>query len=234
MKSIYKVIFFDLDHTLWDYKRNSKMTLEGLYHKHLNVNNRFDYFYSRFDTINEHLWNLYHQGKINRDDIRVKRFRTLLGEMGIKNDLLAKTISEEYLMTCPLQPHLMPGAREVLEELRNNYKLYVITNGFEDIQYIKIRSAGISHFFDQVITSDGVGYKKPAPEIFQHALQLAGVDHREALMIGDNLETDIKGANNANVDTVFFNPDKTPHEVFTKYEIEHLSEIFKILNTSTG
>jgi putative hydrolase of the HAD superfamily len=231
MKS-YRCILFDLDHTLWDFETNSHQTLQELYHHH-ELESRgvssFDSFYKTFVEINTQLWELYDQGKINREKIRFERFHGILEKLGVNDLPLSLKLSDEYVAQSPKKSGLIPNAIEVLDYLHTRYPLTIITNGFEEIQYTKMESSGLTPYFKNVVTSARAGHKKPAKEIFEFALNESGFQSHEALMIGDNLMTDIGGALNASVDTVFFNPAKISHDGKPHYEIHDLKQLLDIL-----
>jgi len=231
MKS-YRCILFDLDHTLWDFETNSHETLQELFHHH-ELQNRgvasFIDFYNTFVEINTRLWELYDLGKITREKIRFERFHGILEKLGVEDTTLALKLSDEYVAQSPKKSSLLPNAIEVLEYLHPRYPMTIVTNGFEEIQYTKMASSGITHFFKNVVTSARAGHKKPSKEIFDFALAEGGFQPHEAVMIGDNLLTDIGGAHNASVDTVFFNPGKISHIETPRYEIHDLKQLMEIL-----
>ena len=228
----YQHIFFDLDHTLWDYERNSSEVLIDLYTSYelgkLGIH-VVSQFMNTFNRVNSYLWSQYNHSLIDRETIRLSRFRQILEEYGIKDDRLADELSEKYLFDCPQKGHLMPHSKEVLRHLKSgNYKLHILTNGFDDVQRIKIKASGLSPYFDEVITSDSTGAKKPTKEIFDHALSRTGAKLQESIMIGDNLQTDILGARNANMYQVFYNPSGKVHKASVTYEIHCLSTLKKL------
>lgn len=227
----YKCIFFDLDHTLWDYDCNARETL-GELHSSFHLDERgvpFEPFFESFRRINVELWALYDQGLVNNDVIRHQRFRRVLEGFGVTDDKLSDTLADEYFWSCPRKANLMPYAREVLEYLAAHYAMTVVTNGFEEIQSVKLTSGNITHYFDHIITSQKAGHKKPAREIFEYALSVNGLRHHEVVMIGDNLVADIGGARNARIDAVYFNPAGLPHSEEVSHEIRCLSELRQIL-----
>ncbi len=228
----YKCIFFDLDHTLWDYERNSKEALFDLYH-FLNLQEKgiddFDRFHIRFREVNLSLWNLYDRGVIQGDVIRKERFKQILETFNAYEETLVLNISDNYLDICPEKIHLMPHALETLHYLADRYRLSVVTNGFDEIQHRKIRAAKLDHFFDHVVTSQKAGRKKPSKEIFDFTLLSNNIGPHEAIMIGDNLITDMQGARNALIDTVFFNPEALLHNDDVNYEIKCLKELSTFL-----
>lgn len=228
----YKCILFDLDHTLWDFETNSTTTLAELYEVH-NLKSKgvinFAEFKKVFSRINTDLWARYDAGLINRDEIRFHRFKNILAHFGITDEKLSMTLSDEYVMQSPKKSALMPNAIESLEYLATRYHMTIITNGFEEIQGTKLASSGITHYFKSVVTSARAGHKKPAREIFDFALAESGFTHEQAVMIGDNLQTDIGGARNASVDTIYFNPDRLIHNEIVTHEIHDLKQLIGIL-----
>jgi YjjG family noncanonical pyrimidine nucleotidase len=228
----YKCIFFDLDHTLWDYETNSMHTLQELYAQYqleLKGIAAFTDFFRQFRMVNLSLWDLYDSGKITSDVIRHERFKQILEAFGAYEEKLSEDLSRDYLSVCPTKCNLMPGAVETLEYLSGQYSLTVVTNGFEEIQNIKLTSGKLHRYFDHVITSQKAGHRKPAREIFDYALKMNGASHYETIMIGDNLVTDIGGARNASIDTVLFNPEQVAHDAEVHYEINDLNELRGIL-----
>lgn len=227
----YKCIFFDLDHTLWDYECNARETLQEL-HASFELGKRgvdFADFHRRFTEVNAGLWEQYDRGIIANDVIRTQRFKRVLEHFYIDDDNLNEQLSHEYLYGCPKKAKLVPHAKEILDYLSGNYALTVVTNGFEEIQAVKLSSGNITHYFDHVITSQKAGHKKPAREIFEYALSVNNMECHDVIMIGDNLITDIGGARNASIDTVFYNPGAISHQEEVSHEIRCLSELQDIL-----
>lgn len=228
----YRSILFDLDHTLWDYETNSSETLTELFHHHklseIGVPS-VSHFLETFVQINTHLWTQYDLGQIHRDVIRNDRFHKILLTYGIDKYNFALSFSDDYISLSPKKGGLMPNAIEVLDYLYARYPMTIVTNGFDEIQSIKMASSGITSYFKNVVTSARAGHKKPAKEIFQFALNESGFELDSTLMIGDNLLTDIGGARNAQLDTVYFNPNKIPHQEKTEFEISDLKELLNIL-----
>ena len=239
----YKVVLFDLDHTLWDFTRNSFETLTELYAQHdLDKLNglSFDQFYNAFNDVNTKLWDQYDRGLLDRDVIRYQRFNMVLDAVNIQHNEIAANLSRDYLKLSPTKSNLVSGAREVLDYLVLRYPLYIVTNGFTELQYTKVKSGSIEDYFKKIVTSEMVGHKKPAKEIFDYTLQLGGFDNHEAIMVGDNLLTDISGAANAGIDAVHFNPNhpnapaeggivSQEYEAKISYKISSLLELKSIL-----
>lgn len=230
MKS-YRCILFDLDHTLWDFETNSHATLQELYHHNMEDRgiSSFTSFYEAFVEVNTRLWEQYDAGIINRDAIRYERFHGILAKLGIDDTEFSLQLSDEYVSKSPKKSGLIPNTIEVLDYLHPRYPMTIVTNGFEEIQFTKMQSSGLTGYFKNVVTSARAGHKKPSREIFEFALQESGFQAHEALMIGDNLLTDIGGAHNALVDTIFFNPGKISHHEKPHYEIHDLKELIDIL-----
>lgn len=230
----YKHIFFDLDHTLWDFETNSRLVLEELYHSHT-LGNRgvtsFEEFHNTYCVHNDKLWDRFRKGFITRHDLREKRFRLTLLDFKIGDEKLCELLSEQYLAVLPTQTALFPYAKEVLEYLAaKNYPMHLITNGFEETQLLKLRSSGIHHFFTEIITSERAGSLKPYREIFDFAITATGATAATSIMIGDALDIDIIGAYNAGIDQVYFNPlVPADGDLKPTYVIQNLSEIKNIL-----
>ena len=228
----YRHLLFDLDHTLWDFEKNSGETLVELYHFYdLQRYGKFspDDLLKKFKEVNTILWDLYDRNEIDRAHIRKNRFKMVFTQLGLTEQDVPPDISEVYLSICPTKSNVIPDTFEVLEYLKGKYLMHIITNGFDDIQDIKLNSSNLRGYFDKVFTSEAVGYKKPSKEMFEKALEIIGAQKKSCVMIGDNLETDIKGALNASLDVIYFNPDKIPHELQLNYEIHSLLELKTIL-----
>jgi YjjG family noncanonical pyrimidine nucleotidase len=232
MMKPYKCIFFDLDHTLWDYETNSCDTLLELFNSHglqaCGITD-CDSFQRQFKKVNTELWDLFDRGLITSEVIRQKRFKEILEHFNAYDEQLCETLSVEYLQNCPKKGNLIPHAIETLEYLGENYDLTIVTNGFDEIQQLKLTSGNLHRFFKHIVTSQKAGHRKPAPGIFDYAMKINGILPQQALMIGDNLLTDIAGAHNASIDSVFFNPESVVHDVKVKHEIASLVELQNIL-----
>ncbi len=227
----YRAIFFDLDHTLWDFDTNSAEALRELHHTY-GLHQRgvaVDAFLKTFKRINTQLWQLYDTGQIPQETIREQRFHRVLLEHNIDEYEMSLQFSQDYVSQSPQKKNLIPHAHSVLQYLHPKYPLHIITNGFSEIQAIKMTSSGIVHFFSSVVTSEKAGHKKPSKEIFEFALRENGLNASEVVMIGDNLVTDIGGAHAALLDTVYFNPDRIAHQQKVTYEITSLAELKSIL-----
>jgi YjjG family noncanonical pyrimidine nucleotidase len=229
----YKHIFFDLDRTLWDFENNSRQTLTELIREFkLDTNPGFTSeadFIFRYKHINDLLWEQYRNNAVEKETVRNERFMRTFQHFNIHDPFLALQVSNAYIERSPLKTGLLPHANEILEYLSAKYCLHVITNGFNDVQFIKIENSGIKKYFTHIITSDEARSKKPSPEIFHYSLQLAGADPANSLMIGDSIGADCIGARNAGIDQVYFNPQEIPHSEALTFEIRDLVELKKIL-----
>lgn len=224
----YQCVLFDLDHTLWDYDANCREALIDLHNEYelgKRSDHTFEEFHQVFISINNELWDQYDRGLIHRDVIRNERFHRILQGVNIRDYNLSLELSQQYILQSPKKKNLIPNAIPMLDYLKGNYTLMIITNGFDEIQSTKLSSSGIGHYFKHVITSEKAGCKKPAREIFDYALTQEGFGPKEAIMIGDNLLTDIRGAKNAGVDEVFFNPNRMAHQEEILHEIADLAEL---------
>ncbi|MCY7349963.1 MAG: YjjG family noncanonical pyrimidine nucleotidase [Cytophagaceae bacterium] len=228
----YKHLFFDLDHTLWDFERNSNETLAELYDEfHLAARGlqSLPDFQRVFCAANLDLWRLYDTNQISQTELRHSRFRRVFSALGVQTHDCCDPLNEAYLSRCPQKSHLIEYARELLDYLAPRYQLHIITNGFDEVQTVKMNKAGLLPYFYHVTTSQNSGAKKPDPRIFNHALHRAGAGTRESLMIGDNCETDIAGGRAAGLDTVFYNPARVSTTEQPTYTIHHLRDLVKIL-----
>jgi putative hydrolase of the HAD superfamily len=228
----YHHLFFDLDHTLWDFEKNAEETLRTLFdHHNLARHGSFtvEQFIEHYSDVNHALWRLYQANKITQQQLRDVRFVRTLTRLGVAEADVPADISRQFTDILPRKSAVFPFTHEVLDYLKPKYQMHLITNGFEDIQYIKLASSGLTDYFGEVITSEASGYLKPDARMFAHALQLTGAAAKTSLMIGDNLECDVLGAGNAGIDQVYFNVDKRRHFAETTYEISCLSELKSIL-----
>ena len=204
----YDVLFIDLDDTLYDFTSNSTDAYREVYAfmEYGRWFRSFEHYYEIYWARNKELWVLYADSKITKEQLNAERYTHPLRVMGVPDaDAVGARFWEESMKRLPLGARLMPHAREVLEYLKPRYRIYILSNGFAELQSRKMQSAGISHYFDGVVLSEDIGVNKPHRAIFDHALRVAGVTADRALMIGDNYEVDIKGACGAGIDQVFYN-----------------------------
>jgi len=228
----YKDLFFDLDHTLWDFELNSKETMQELYDTHQLASigiTDFDAFFTIYIAHNHRLWDRYSKGFIKQDELRWKRIYLSLLDFKIGNEKLARDMSVDFLEILPTKKKLFPYTIEILTYLKNkNYKMHLITNGFESVQFKKINNANIAHFFNEVVTSEASNSLKPQKEIFEYALKNANAQLDQSIMIGDNESADIQGGINAGMDTIFVNHLQTVPTVPATYTITDLIELESI------
>ncbi len=220
-------IFFDLDHTLWDFDKNSALTFEKIFREH-KMQIPMEEFIPVYEEINLAYWKLFREEKITKEALRRGRlfdtFSNLKREISPENiDLLAIS----YIENLSENNFLFDGAIEILEYLQTKYKLHIITNGFDEVQYKKMRNSKIDGFFNTITNSEMVGVKKPNPKIFHYALEKANSLPHQSVMIGDNMEADIEGAKNVGMQTVYFNYKNLP--VDHPFSVTHLLEIKNFL-----
>ncbi|MBU47002.1 MAG: noncanonical pyrimidine nucleotidase, YjjG family [Flavobacteriales bacterium] len=228
----YRHVFFDLDRTLWDFETNSHEALLDIcdnYDLHKKGISDYEEFIKIYKIHNARLWDLYKIDKISQKDLRRERFQSALSEFGINDFKLSEDIGEDYIEVCPRKDRLFPYAIEVLDYLKQKYTLHIITNGFDKTQHIKLKHSNLTPYFNQIITSEKTGFKKPNPKIFGHALDLANAKDIESVYIGDNLFVDILACQNAGIDGIYFNPEKKWHNEKINFEISCLSQIMEIL-----
>ena len=228
----YQHLFFDLDHTLWDYEANAAEVLDELYHRHTLrkvINSESNHFTEVFFEINNSLWDQYDRGLIHKSVIRNERFDRILAAFGVSDSPLAKTINSAFIAECPHKTNVVPGAVELLAHLKPKFGIHIITNGFREVQWIKITKSGLDRFIDQVFISEEIGAKKPDPKFFEFSLGKVDCTPAQSVVIGDNLNTDIKGARDFGIDHIFYNPKKLIHNDRVTWEINHLSQVAELI-----
>jgi len=228
----YRHLFFDLDHTLWDFEANARVTLLELYQK-MNLGQRgindFDLFHKNYLAHNEKLWERYRNGYIKQEELRVKRMWLALLDFKIADEILAKEMSMQFLDLLPTRTILFPYALEILEYLtQRKYELHLITNGFEKTQHSKLKYSGLDKYFKEVITSEGSSSLKPNKEIFDFAFKKTGARRAESIMLGDSIDVDIIGAMNAGIDQVFINHLNIDIDVKPTYVVTSLKQLEEI------
>ncbi|MDI9309099.1 MAG: YjjG family noncanonical pyrimidine nucleotidase [Limnohabitans sp.] len=222
-----KHIFFDLDHTLWDFDRNSEKTFEQIFPNHF-VDFDVKKFMDIYVPLNQIYWSLYQKDLIGYVELRYRRLKDTFEKLGMfVEDYEIDRISEAYIEHLPNSNYLFEGCVETLQYLHQKYKLHIITNGFAQVQFKKLSNSGINHFFDSITNSEMAGAKKPNPIIFEHALKVAKADKFESIMIGDDLEADVKGAYDFGIDAIFFNANEKKMGEGIK-QISNLVELKKI------
>ena len=207
-------VFFDLDHTLWDFERNSALTYQLLFER-FEVGVSLERFLEHYVPLNFLFWKAFREGRISKEKLRYERLKTVFERMALPvSDRLIHQLSEAYIENLSAQTHLLPNCMEVLQYLKGKYKLHIITNGFEEVQARKLRNSGIEHFFTEVVNSDRAGVKKPDPRIFTMAIEAAGIEPGSGIMIGDSFEADILGARSVGLQALHFNVHDEPvHDV---------------------
>jgi putative hydrolase of the HAD superfamily len=206
-------IFFDLDHTLWDFQKNSALTFDFLLKKY-QINIDLNKFLNIYIPINFSYWKLYRDEKITKEFLRYNRLKSSFEKLNISlSDDVINKIADDYVISLPVNNFLIKDTILVLDYLRNKYRLHIITNGFTEVQNKKIVNSQIKKYFHSIIDSETVGVKKPNIKIFDYALKVSGARSKNSLMIGDNLEADILGALNAGFHAIHFNNNnEAPHE----------------------
>ncbi len=228
----YKHIFFDLDRTLWDFEANSEEVLQDMF-------NKFDIttlacidsqeFIDNYREINHGLWAKYRVGEITKEFLSTERFHATMRLFEVDDFEMAKKMGEFYVKESPYKKQLFPGTIELLEKLYNKYELHLITNGFAEVQYIKLEQSNLKKYFKKIIVSEETNWKKPSPEIFHYAMQQAGATKENSIMIGDDLKADIKGASEVGMDQIWVNFDSTYAGFKPTYTVDSLTKIEGIL-----
>lgn len=229
----YQTVFFDLDHTLWDFDANAAIALKAIYDdfqlENLGIEH-FNLFSKRYEQHNELFWERFRNGHVDREALRWKRLWHTFLDYRVFDKALAKKASEEYLLLLPNQTHLVEYTIELLDYCQSKgYDMAIITNGFVDTQQMKVNNSGLGHYFKYIVTSEDVQRVKPHREIFDKALSLMNVDSSRAIMIGDSLEADVMGAAQLDIDQVYYNPHQSTHSFKPTFEIACLSELKNIL-----
>lgn len=225
-----KHIFFDLDHTLWDFDRNANETLLELYESYALVNlglNSSKVFIDKYTENNHALWRRYHLGEITKETLRQERFRQTFLELGVSPEAVPLQFEEDYVRISPTKTNLFAGAKDVLAQLQNRYQLHIISNGFKETTHLKMHLCELNPYFSQVIISEDVGINKPNKAIFEYALAKAGASKYNSVMIGDSLEADIYGALNFGIPAIFFNPLKSAKPEDVKWQVFNLTELLQ-------
>jgi putative hydrolase of the HAD superfamily len=232
MRKTYKHIFFDLDHTLWDFERNAEETKRELFDvlklKEKGISN-YEAFRAKYIGINLVLWALYREDKIGKNELNFRRFYDTLCVFGIDDRRLGEAMATGFIEGISSKTYLFPHAKELLEYLYPKYPLHIITNGFEEVQYAKLKNSGMDRYFSSVITSEEACSKKPEAEIFCFALRKTGASANESIMIGDDLDVDIAGARLMGIDQIFVNHDRKIHSEPVTLEVYSLEEIVGLL-----
>lgn len=228
-------VFLDLDHTLWDFDKNSYLTLEGLYEE-LDLTRKtdipFDVFFAMYQKVNAGLWKAYNNSIISQGELRSTRFIRVFEALNREiSPQMNAFLSEEYIQRCTRVGHLIEGAEKLLQYLQGKYTYHIITNGFNDSQWTKIQHSNLRHYFEQeqVTTSEKAGAHKPSRIIFDHVCKKYVVYPEQCIMIGDNLDTDILGAKQASIKSVWLAPPEAEKNALPDIQIHHLKEIIDFL-----
>lgn len=219
-----------MDNTLWDFESNAREAFREIFdlHQLWNSITDFEQFISAFTFYNGQLWDKYRHGQIDKESLRIERFNLTLNKLNIADNHLSKIISDAYVELVPQKSNLVKNANEVLAYLKPKYQLFILTNGFHEVQDAKLRNSGIDHYFKRVFTSEDVRWQKPDKRMFAYALKSANARKSESIMIGDDLHVDIAGAKNFGMDQVFFNRNMISHNMKITYEIKALKELIPI------
>ncbi len=227
-----KDIFFDLDHTIWDFDKNAEETLHELYYKY-NFDELFnrpsaDEFIETYTINNHRVWEMYHHGKIDKATLRKLRFSNTFTELGVDPNLFPIEFEEEYLMICPTKKNLFPHAIETLDYLKSKYSLHLISNGFKESCQIKIKNNNLGPYFQTIVISEIFGVNKPDPQIFEYAISNGNAKKEASVMIGDNIDADVRGAINVGMDAIYFNavgaekPSDITNMITDLKELQHI------------
>lgn len=221
-----KDIFFDLDHTLWDFEKNSALAFRHVFEQQ-NIPVSLPDFLEHFVPANMHYWELFREDKITQEELRYNRIKEPFDALGYTaTDEEIARISEAYIKQLPLSTHLFNGTLELLDYLKQKYTLHIITNGFDRVQAGKINNSGLSGYFATVTNCDNAGCKKPNPAIFEYALTLAGASKETSVMIGDCIIADVNGALNCGIDAIYFNK----HRLQADDNIKQVNQLLELKN----
>ncbi len=227
-----KHVFFDLDRTLWDFEKNSEAIIKVLL-KDYNIENTYkttaDDFIKKYRKINHKLWHLYSHKKITKEELRSTRFSKTLEKLGAKNEELGALLERDYIAKSPYQTRLLEGANEILDYLKPKYKLHILSNGFKEVQHIKLHESGIKDHFNNIFISEEMGFQKPDKAIFHAAQTKTGVNPEACIMIGDDFGNDIEGALNAGWKAVYLTSRKKRIKQTDMYQINGLLELKELL-----
>ena len=217
-------VFFDLDHTLWDFDKNSALTFKTIFEIN-NIQVDLEFFLKNYITINFNYWKLYRDEKIDKEVLRFRRLHDTF--LSVNNPIepeMINKLSIDYITYLTTNNHLYENTIEILEYLSKKYQLHIISNGFHEIQNKKLEKSNIQHYFKTVTNGESIDIKKPNPKIFNYALNLANTTAATSIMIGDGFEADILGALNVGMDVIFFGTNRENSDV----EVKHISNLIQI------
>jgi len=227
----YKHLFFDLDRTLWDFEANSLVTLQEIFDER-KLKERgvpsFDDFLMFYKDYNHKLWDLYKLGEINKEYLSVERFRGTLKKFSISDENLSVNIAKDYVTISPTKTKLFPDTIDVLDILSKRYHLHIITNGFSEVQFTKLKNSNLDIYFEQIITSEMVGVQKPNSKVFEFSLHQAKAKQVDSVMIGDDQEVDIIGAQKFGMDQVFVDFHRQKLNCIPTWHVHCLKDLLKI------
>jgi putative hydrolase of the HAD superfamily len=227
----YKHVFIDLDDTIWDFHANARLSLKEIF-ENRNLDKLFEdfeHFFKIYAKRNLELWEMYGKGEVTKEFLMVERFRHPLAVMGVDNVKLAAEIGDEFLEILPTKTTLLPYSIELLDYLQSKYSLTIISNGFVEVQYKKLRACNLEHYFSHIVLSEAAGALKPDKRIFEYALELNKATANEAIMIGDSYAADIIGAINAGIDQIFLSQKFDTKKNTATYWVKELREIIDLL-----
>ncbi|KEZ94199.1 YjjG family noncanonical pyrimidine nucleotidase [Nonlabens ulvanivorans] len=205
-----KHIFFDLDHTLWDFDLNSKLAYQQIFQEH-DVKLDLDAFIKVYEPLNLDFWRKFRENLITKEELRYQRLKTAFDACNYPlEDKQIDLFADLYIQYLPNNNHLFPGCIDLLNSLKGKFEMHLITNGFNGVQQNKIDKAGLNDYFNIVLTAEAAGYKKPAPQIFHQAIEMAGASIENSLMIGDSYAADILGAQQVGIKTIWFHTTNQP------------------------
>lgn len=233
MRKKYTHLFFDLDHTLWDFETNSLFAMRNVFH-HYNLHKsgiEFQHFFQIYSEINKRLWDEYRAGMLSKSELQQLRFQKTFETFAI-SEIDPEVMDTLYLEEMPKQTHLMDGALEILEYAKSkNYYMSIITNGFREVQLKKLETTGLESYFKHVFISEDIKAPKPSPEIFTHALKSANAKKTKSLMVGDDLSTDILGAYDFGIDSAWLKNKREKYlntNGINTYQFKPTYELFSI------
>ena len=222
-----KHVFFDLDHTLWDFEKNSALAFSEIFKKN-NIELAVETFLENYIPINNFYWSKYRNNQVSKEALRFGRLNDTFQELNFSvSKEIIDALSEDYITYLPKNNFLFADAHSTLNNLQQKYCLHVITNGFSEVQNLKLTNSKINHYFKTITTSEEAGVKKPHPEIFEYALNKASASSQQSLMIGDNLEADILGAENYGIKSILYDNQNVIN--YSGKKIKNLKQLLEII-----
>ena len=222
-----KHLFFDLDHTLWDFEKNSGLAFEKIFQE-LNFDIDAEVFMEIYNPINVAYWKLYERNEIDQETLRINRVKDAFEALNyvITSDEI-DAVSNLFIDYLTSNNHLIEGTIETLEYLKEKYVLHIITNGFSFVQDVKLQKSDLDKYFVTITNSESAGHKKPHENIFKHALSVANAEKNQSIMIGDSFEADVLGALNFGIKAVYFNPKA---EMISQNQIIQIQSLTQLKN----